>query len=182
MDRISDERIAFYLKHRQEIDAWAKIAQDVPRVTDRFLRSLDGDILRLKQELGAHDWTWNGDSTWFGYFLAKKAWLEGSDRPVAACGIAWMPEVTTFGHNPPFVGIWTDETRGKGIAGAEDIRLFAQRYQGYQSKPALPAVAPVPPDAHDQYWKDLNPYRGKLMDSVRKAWKDLASAVTEAVS
>ena len=38
MDRIDDERIAFYLRNREDIDQWCILSEEASRALDSFLQ------------------------------------------------------------------------------------------------------------------------------------------------
>ena len=52
MDRIDDERVVFYLRHREEIDAWAALRKEASRALDAFLTESVPDLEQLAPQLG----------------------------------------------------------------------------------------------------------------------------------
>lgn len=184
MRRVTDPRVAFYLKHREQIEQWAAIAGDVPEIVDRFLRSTEGNFRELARRLNVHPWL-PRDESHPKYFLVERSWLaSNSEDARVAIGLEWRRRDVTFYGNTPYVGVWVN-LRREGSQQLYDTisdRIASMRHQkafGYSKW--WPALRHVEPESSDAYWEDLTDYGTKLIDEIQDTWWLFRDAVSDAV-
>lgn len=185
MNEIKDERVRFYLKHQELIDAWAALASDASEEANRFLRSMTEDIEALASEIGS-PWRANfavDDPAWPMIGLVVPEWIDGTGRPLVEIGLLWDRRNVTFaGRARPVVAVTLDYGRELGKAVRQALRseaaevakehgyTVAQYWAFYRAEPA----------AGGAYWDDLTPYRQKLLQSVRETWEIFGEAAVAA--
>lgn len=185
MKKITDPRIAFYLKHREQIEQWAAIAEDVPELADRFLRSMESDFRELARRLNVRRWLPH-DESHPKYFLLEESWLaSNSEEARVAIGLEWRRRDVTFYGNAPYVGVWVNLRR----EGSRELyELISKRIAGLRPRNAFsyskwsPAYMHVRPEVSDPYWEDLTDYRAKLIDEIQNTWWLFRDTVSETVS
>ncbi|MYB06592.1 MAG: hypothetical protein F4Y24_09595 [Gemmatimonadetes bacterium] len=177
MNRIADERVKFFFQHEARIREWVNLETEVSEFVDRFYRSLKGDLdaaLRSGKIADDDIESFFVGENWPGLSLRRRAWPQGDDavyvemewnrkrgfRPTGnlACGV-----VTSVERYKPF---FTKEAR-------PDYPL---------SSPGWPAWRHLDPPA-DGFWEgdNLKEYRNYLVETILKAWRDLAPLVDKAV-
>ena len=179
MNRIEDERIRFYLQHEARIREWAALEAEVVKLADRFYRSLKDDIDEALTtgriadedvECFIHE-----VGRWRGLWLRRQDWPERNEDPDVR--LEWDYQQARFSPNGDLIcGVRTKEERYR--------RPFAkERRPAYpRQSPWWAAYAKVDPPK-GRFWEDdnLSEYRVRLVDTLFKAWEDLAPLVDEAV-
>ena len=108
MKRIEDERVRFYLRHRTQIEEWAAIADDVPEVAHRFLKTVGRDVKALSKQLDVR--YWSVDTAFPKRFLVHPDWVRSKDVPAIAIGLEWRRADVSFRGNPPLSGCGSTRT------------------------------------------------------------------------
>ena len=178
MNRIEDERIKFYLEHEAQIREWADLKAEVCEFLDRFYCSLKDDLdAALKSgEIPDDDvesFLHGGNLPGIG--LRRPSWPKSDEGPDVR--LEWPRKEAFF---PP---------HGWLVCG---VKASAKRYELLFAKEAHPSYP-----SHDSWWpayRDVEPladkflegdnlkeYRDHLVETIIKAWKDLAPRVDEAV-
>jgi len=180
MDSISDDRIQFYLEHKFQIEEWAAIADDVPAVAHRFMRSLKEGIHTLARAHDVNPWTPDGANL-YGHFLVRQRWLTGQ-MPDVAIGVCWEPDHVNFSSQAPQVGVWINQRSPdtQRISAALNQELAFTQWSHHMGNVPMVVQKRVRPEG--TFWEDLAPYRASLRRAVDSAWRDLAEHVDKSVS
>jgi hypothetical protein len=192
MNRVPDERVAFYLKHQQRIEEWAALAPDAQSAAQQFLRSCEPDLLTLAATLGPDLRSFVSlDEPWPKLFVCRSEWLTDADSsksPWVAIGLEWQATEVTFGGHKKsaYSGVWVNEEAPGGPQFRATLNA-AFRDAGLPSTPRLewsnewwPVYRWEP--AQGDYWDDLRPYRSQLVDAVQFFWKNFEPTITSVVS
>lgn len=179
MNRIEDERIRFYLEHEARIREWAGLEADVREFVNRFYRSIQDDLDAAVNSGQVVDdgvesfFEENGD--WPGLGLRRRDWPKGGDDPDVR--LEWNRKSARFSPDENLVcGVRTTEYRYRPPFSKEKCPAFPYRNSSW------PAYARVDPPV-GRFWEDenLKDYRSYLVQTILKAWGDLAPLVDEAV-
>lgn len=178
MNRIEDERIKFYLEHEAQIREWAALEAEVCKFIHRFYRSLKDDLdaalwVGKIPDDDVESFLHEGD--WPGVGLRRQGWPEGEEDPVVR--LEWSRKKAFF---PP---------HGWLICG---VRTSVKRYRRpftKEARPRYPSRSPSWPAYKDvepptgRFWEgdNLREYRGHLVATIIKAWRDLAPLADKAV-
>lgn len=189
MKRIEDERIRFYLEHRQQIKEWVKIEEDSCEFAHGFYVSLLDDLRDKAREYG----TFGGDAVEIevvdaknpGITLRRPSWPqddpdEGDEAPIVCLEwnrLAGFDQPLTCGvyaHGPRMAGYRPFFTKDKCSDYPSDAGGLKQWYLAYKEV--------EPP--HGEFWKgnNLEEYGNFVIKTLLQAWSDLAPLVDEAVS
>ena len=103
MKRIDDERIKFYLKHRQQIEEWLDVKNDLAKFAHEFYASLRDDIrMKVPDDVIVGDVSEPpGNSGLFR--LGRCDWPE--EGPAVELGW-WHKGKMDFSHNPNKQAVW----------------------------------------------------------------------------
>lgn len=177
MNRIEDERIKFYLEHEARIREWAALKAEVNAFTDRFYRSLKGD---LDAALGSGKIADEGiesffhDGEWPGLGLRRHDWPRGDRDPDVR--LEWHRKSAHFSPEGIWLGVRTNVDRYRQPFTKEACPKFPRR------SPWWPAYVYLdPPAGRFCEGDNLKEYRDFLVERVFTAWQDLAPLVDEAV-
>lgn len=191
MNRIDDDRVAFYLKHQQRIDEWAALATDALALTHRFLCSCEGDVTAMAEQLG-HDVRpfISLEEKFPKLFLHRSSWLpaaDSSEPPRVAIGIEWIPATVSFAvrEKTAYAGVWvrqeisggpelharlSEAFREAGLTGQSRLEWSKTWWPAYRWEPA-----------RGDFWDDLRPYRTQLVESVRFFWETFEPTISTIV-
>ena len=181
MNRIKDERIRFYLEHEKRIREWAGLEAEVREFVDRFYRSIKGDLDKaLRSRKVADDGVesfFDEDETeaWPGLGLRRHDWPQGKDDPDVR--LEWSRKSARFSPGGHLIcGVSTKVERYRQPFTKERCPTYPHHNQWW------PAYANVDPPV-SRVWEgdNLKEYRDRLVETILKAWKDLAPLVDEAV-
>lgn len=184
MNSIDDERIQFYLKHRQLIDRWSQIADDLVERTEKFLWTLEGDIDELRGLLDEEVMIYRKDSNWPKLFLYRPSWWpqEKKGRPVAGIGVQWKAGKVDLQRRPPVAGVWTDKKTAVGAALSEQLRTYVKQSVELTERRSSSTWFPekVRIIAEEQrYWEDLVPIRKVVVRQVTELWERYADRIDD---
>lgn len=184
MKRIEDERIRFYLKHRQQIEEWAGVGEkDLPKFAHEFYTSL---------ERGLRDQAQNCE-TFAG--IEIKLFYNGPNWPCISLRRHGWPQ----GEEDPFVCLeWTHNRQHQVNFSQNQLLVCGIRAKkGDRHREALPQRHVDYPDGgiEDQWWpmrrkvdppvgnfwegNGLEEYGNYVVQTVLNAWRDLAPLVDE---
>jgi hypothetical protein len=178
MNRIEDERVRFYLRHQEEIDAWTALAKLLHDRAHEFLLSCKPGLDRLAAELGTDvHCTYLEHAKWPSYNLYQASWIPirvwtHPEWPPMAVGIIWhRPTVTFKGAGSPLVGVWL---RGDRRPDEQLIAAFHSRCDkprdGFSKRDAWGAAVHAVSPPNEDYCDNLQPFRESIVESVRAAW------------
>ena len=176
MNRIDNEQIKFFFQHEARIREWSNLETEVNKFVDGFYRSLKGDLdaaLRsgpndadgIKSSLveGTH---------WASLLLCRRDWHEKAN-----VRLDWKRNAGFPPYGQLECGVRIPDKKYSGPFTKEACRHYPKRYSVL-----YPAYREVePPDG--RFWEgdNLKKYREHLVETVLRAWKDLAPLVDEAV-
>ncbi len=177
MNTIENEQVKFYFEHEERIREWAKLETEVSKFVDRFYRSLKGDLdavltSRRIADNGVESFRVGGN--WPGLCLRRRTWPVGDD------GVHVEMEWNRKRGFPPkgdlACGVVTSVKRYKDLFTKEARPAYPHSSQGW------PAYRNLDPPA-DKFWEgdNLEEYRRYLVETILRAWKDLAPIVDNAV-
>ena len=179
MNCIEDERIRFYLEHEARIREWAGLEADVREFADRFYRSIKVDLdAAVSSPQVADDGVesfFEGIGGWPGLGLRRRDWPRGRDDPDVR--LEWNRNSARFSPGGHLIcGVRTNEDRYRPPFAEKKCPAFPH------SSSWWPAYARVDPPV-GRFWEgdNLKDYRNYLVQTILKAWRDLAPLVDEAV-
>ena len=179
---LDDERIQFFLRHRDDILAWASIEKDVVAATREILAQCQPD---LDERLRAIDPTVEvirRDGSRYERILARRpGWPEG-----VGVALEWETGVDPFGGSRPKHGIFvfTGDTSAEplrqrmvAIAG-RSARLRAAGYKipGDQTWPANRFEA-----KSTTWWQHPDAWTAGIIDALVELWPEAAAIIDQAL-
>lgn len=185
MNRVDDPRIEFYLRHWPEIEEWASIRRDVRHSAHEFYASLADDLEEVAAEIGDDVEVVFEDPGYPYVGLCRSGW-RGEEVPRVAVVFEWQRSSSTFTDGWRMLGVRVAMREDGGKELTEQVRdiLFPIREQaGFpnSNKTYWPAWRNGRAAEGDEYWKDLTPYRGALVDDIETAWNALADGIDGAI-
>lgn len=188
MKKIEDERIKFYLEHRDLIDEWSKISEEIPRVCGEFMWALSEGVAALAERLGPDVNVYEGKSEKSDnpkIFLYRESWYSGGDhryenRVDVGIGVEWHKKHVDFGlpRKRPYVGIWTNDRNTRGESAH---KVLSDKIDGKNSFSYWVTRTYIAPE-QDDFWNDLQSYATLLLKNIEEAWNRYAEGVDEALS
>jgi len=180
MNRVEDERVAFYLKHQRRIEEWAALAEDSALVAHEFLCSLSDDLERFAEESGT-EITVEKDPdnpSYPSFLLALPEWYTTPSRDElrTAVGVTWH-RTNNLGFTIPercaHTGVWANRNLAGGLELSRQLKaafgdaglLRENELKSYVWWPAYRWEI-----ASGDFWKDLSPYRQQILASIRFFW------------
>lgn len=182
MDRIDDERVRFYLRHRDLIETWAAVRKDVRQAAHEFYMSLADDLGQTAAGFGDDIAVWSNEGNWSKVGLYRPAW-DGEGEPVVQVCFEWNKDAT-FADGVRFIGVRVNYGSPEGKAFrpyAGDALRDLRDSSGFARKSNHWPAYQLAPSADGEFWDDLSGYRDRLLDTVESAWNALSSPVGEAV-
>ena len=176
MNRIANEQIKFFFQHESQIREWANLETEVNKFVDGFYRSLKGDLdAALKSgritDAGVKSAFVEGKH-WSRLVLKRQNWIEKADvRLEWQCNKSFPP------YGGLDCGVWISDKKYSKPFTKEACRHYPNRYS--VSYPAYKGVEPP----SGRFWEDdnLKKYGEHLVETILKAWEDLAPLVDKAV-
>ena len=177
MNQIENEQIKFFFEHEERIREWAGLETEVIKFVDQFYRSLKGDLDAALRDEGIADsdvesLVQGGD--WPGLGLRRQGWPKGDEN--ADVRLQWHKSACFPPHGHLICGACTGVKKHKVPFTKEARPEFP--YHG----PWWAAFKNVDPPV-GRFWEgdNLKEYRSYLVETILKAWKDLAPLVDKAV-
>jgi hypothetical protein len=185
MNRIDDQRVAFYLRNQARIEEWAGLASSVSTEAHTFLCSCSDDLSQLAADVAPDARVESFlDSAWPKLLIVSPTWfLENDPVPRLGIGIEWH-KTSKLGFTVPercaFTGVWVNNHMADGPELSSKLKIaFAQ--SGLMKPRALTSTTWWPAyrweKASGEYWNDLSAYRAQIVESVRLCWKDFEPLV-----
>jgi hypothetical protein len=179
-----NERVQFYLKHRDQLEEWLAVRDEAAAAIDAWLTGLRGDVQALASDLGGDVGVIETpeDFRWPGFFLKRAAWPGTRLDSDFLVGIEWQRGRTLLGaESAPFVGIRSQRSKASSQALRADAQFQEVRLtRKDKSIPWWPAQRYVPTDgalAADHAER----YRRTLLDELRAVWTVYVSIVDRIV-
>ncbi|HLG55146.1 MAG TPA: hypothetical protein VI485_07435 [Vicinamibacterales bacterium] len=181
---LTDERVRFYLRHRDQLEEWWTLRLEAASAIDEWLNGLTVDFESLAADIGKDvDLVVAFEDAWPSLFLKRSTWPGTiAANATVLIGLQWARGKTLLGaSNSPYVGIHCEKTTAIARALREDTQLQDSRRQRKDKQtgwwPAFSYVLPEEP-----FPEQADKYRQRLLDSVREAWNTYASTVDRAVA
>ena len=181
MNQIEDERIKFYLKHEARIREWAGLEPEVREFVNRFYRSIESDLdeaVRVGKiaDDGIELFFVEEHKGWPGLGLRRHDWPKGDEAPDVR--LEWNRRSARFSRDEQLIcGVRTTEERYKQ-------HFIGELCPDYPHRSAWWAVYTHVEPPGGEFWEgeNLKEYRRYLVETILKAWKDLAPLVDKAVA
>ena len=188
---IENERVRFYLEHRQAIDRWAAIRNDVPGYVRELFLSLGEDLEKLAGELEAMYRPYDQEGKYPKLFLVRKKWLggkdgaaqEGAKLPLVAIGVEWREGEVGLHSESLYGGLWVnvDAEQSQHLYSRLLDKLESERVRSdFEKTLYWPARQFLTLDTDVNFWDDFGPFRQKLTQHV-KQWWDLFAGIVDDV-
>lgn len=183
---IDDDRIRFYLRHREQIEQWAALRGEAAIALDDWLVGLKSEIDALVSELGGDVVLCARnpvDIEYPGYLLFRSTWrVADKGAPQPSIGLEWVRSKTTLrGTFAPYVGLrsFRDAELGAAIRARADFKRCRAERKDAQS-PYWAAYGYVLPT--EPFPDDADAYRVRLLNALREAWRVYAPIVDAATA
>ena len=181
MKRIDDERIKFFLKHRQQIEEWLAVKMDLSAFAHEFYGSLREDIrIRVANDIVVGELSEPGNAGLFR--LRRNNWPE--DGPAVELGW-WRRDRMDFSTrggaaNYLWCGLWADRNSPywQYLHDAREGPV-AEKYPELDQNDPNYVMYRFLPDPQGDLWEDdhLKSYGELVIQAVLDAWDDLAPLV-----
>jgi hypothetical protein len=172
-----DPRVAFYLKHQDQIEEWANLGKLIPDLAHEFFCSIEPEIRALAAEFAA-DFDFNLDDTPDhkrpGFRVWKPSWdTPNLDGPCIT--LEWERAIADFqkarlgvdcGRNTPFA---EPVRNGLAVFFRKGRYLCDTHWAGYRF------VVP----SHTDYALDLDGFRVEIVAQFRALYLDVEPILTE---
>lgn len=172
INRIEDEPLRFFLRHRAQIEEWAALAGEAKRLAHQVMIAV-GDRLAERPPAGSEVMA-GEEGGYRSWLLYRPEWVGQDGQPIAAVGIVWSGKAVDFRKGDSWIGVWRglrdkpdpliDVLRSSLAPAAENLGL---KSKGWPEWP-LYRSAPAPTG---EFWDDLRPWLDQLERSVRSVWE-----------
>jgi hypothetical protein len=178
-DPFGDERVQFFLRHREDIREWAAIEREVISATRGVLAGLQTDIDGRLAAIGADVTTARRDGGSYERIMAR--------RPVwpdwVGVTLEWETGVDPFGSRLPKYGIFVtpssklDAAYGRMLALAKATPAFTAGGFKVPEGRAWPIVKRVPKSK--DWWQDLEGWTEPIVQGMVDLWPKAAAMIDE---
>lgn len=178
-----DERVRFYLKHRDQIEEWAALRSEAAVAVDEWLAQLRLDVEELARSLGAsvrvHALV-GTEQAWPSFRLTDSVWDEKPEP--ASVALEWMRGRTTMrGTFLPYVGVKSPKTTSIGVAlRASDAFRQVRQTRKEATTPWWASLKYFAPDA--AFPASADAFRETLIEALRDAWRAYSGIVSSVVA
>jgi hypothetical protein len=174
---IDDERVRFYLRHREQLEEWFELRPEVASAVDKWLLDVAESAKALTDELeGRVEFVaeYGENTRWPAIYFKRPAW------PDVKIGMMWARGGTLLvgsdGVGIPWYGLRCE----KGTPLAEPLRLDAEflqqkRERKRKSNQWWVAWELLPPP--ESFPQDEAEYRASVLNSLKAAWAEYAPFV-----
>ncbi len=179
IERIEDEPVRFFLRHRAQIEEWAALVSEAKQIALQAMTTV-GDRIAESPPAGA-EILFGDEGAFDARLLYRPEWLDGDGHPMAAVGIGWHTREVDFTPSPRcWIGVW----RGR----RDDPDPFIELLQSSLAEPAaalglnkrdstLWLLYKYPPGPSGEFWDDLRPWLKELEDEVHRVWERIADEI-----
>jgi len=182
--RIEDEKVEFYLRHRDQLEEWFGLRVEAAAAIDEWLTSLNPDVETLAGELADDVESISAlekEESYPGFFVKCISW-PGIGRDAAVLiGLQWSRGKTLLvSESAPWVVVRSDRTSpiGRGLRENQKFRQIRKKRKERRTPwyAAFGSVLPKGP-----FPEEAERYRQEILDSVRQAWKAYAAVINEVI-
>jgi hypothetical protein len=180
-DPFGDERLQFFLRHREDIRAWAAIEKEVIEATRGILAGLQTDIDERLAAIDSDVTTARRDSASYERIMAR--------RPVwpdwVGVTLEWETGVDPFGSRLPKYGVFVppnsdlDAARDRMVALAKAAPAFTSAGFRVPGGQVWPIVRWVPKSK--DWWRDLNGWTEPIVQGIVDLWPKAAPMIDESL-
>ena len=182
--RFDDEKVGFYLRHRNQLEEWIALREEAAAAIDEWLTSLTPDVETLAGELA-------GDVEFFAsvekddsfpcLFLKRSSWPGVGRDTAVLVGLQWSRGKTLLiSGSTTWVVVRSDRKNAIGLALRHDqsFRQIRKRRNDRRTPwyAAFGSVLPKGP-----FPEDAEGYRVEILDSIRQAWEAYAGVIDEVI-
>jgi hypothetical protein len=178
IDRIEDEPVRFFLRHRSQIEAWAALASETRQVAHQAMMAV-GERLSENPPAGAEVLA-GDDGGYDARLLYRPDWRGEGGNPMAAVGIGWHPMRVDFKPGLCWIGIWRgQQAEADPLATllraslAESAAALELKNKGWQQWPMYKSA----PGPTGEFWDDLRPWVEDLAETLRTVWDRTADEI-----
>lgn len=176
MADLTDERVRFWFRHREQIQTWAALSQDAAVAVDGLLDALADDVDELARELGVAMKA-DLESNESCFMLFRESWGMDQERPGASIAFGWYRDKTLIVQSKlPWVGPRFDlevahmrDCRDRFRDLAARVRDERGDQPGNGSGEPWPCYRYLPADG--PFWEDFAGYRRTALSAIRSAWE-----------
>jgi hypothetical protein len=178
-DRFGDERIQFFLRHRDDIREWAAIEREIIEATRAVLAGLQADIDERLTAIDADVTTARRDNGSYERIMARRP--EWPDW--VGVTLEWETGVDPFGSRLPKYGIFVtpssklDAAYARILSLARSTPAFTAEAFKVPSGRAWPIVKRIPKSK--DWWRDLDGWTVPIVEAVVGLWPKAAAIIDE---
>lgn len=182
---IDDERVRFYLRHREQLEEWQALRVEAANALDEWLASLKPDLESAIETLvnDVEIVAQLGDASYPSMDLRRPGW-PGASRSEAdvLLGLQWIRGKTLLGpSSSPYVGVRSNRETAVGRALREDSEFQrVRRERKDKNTQWWPAYSYVPPLA--SFPEDAEAYRKALVTAIVGAWEVYSPIIDRVVT
>ncbi len=175
MAELSDERVRFYLRHRDQIETWAALRSEAAAAIDTELERIRDDIESLAADLGDDVLllTKIEGEAYPRFLLHRESWKQNANDPVVSIALEWMRGKTFLnGNASAYVGIRVtvkDQATRKLRTSIKDATQTQRSERGDRVGQWWPCLRYCP--CVEPFWDDFETYRRQLLGELRHAWE-----------
>lgn len=183
---IDDERVRFYLRHRDQIEEWAKLRDQAALAIDEWLLALEPEIEKLAEQLGPDvilKKSLDPSNPWPAFRLVRSTWPDAQTGMLpVSIGLEWARGRTNLRPpSTPYVGVRCPKTDdlGQPLRSSDALRA-ARQQRKHQTSAWWPAYGTVIPA--DDFPDRAGDYQQSLIDALRDSWVGYSEIVTQVIS
>lgn len=184
MAGLTDERIRFYLRHHEQIEAWAALRSEAATAVDDLLATLVDDVDSIAEELGVLVKVVVDGASYPRFMFHHERWRMDPEAPEASIAFEWNRGKTLLLDTAaPYLGARFD-------VGTDDMRRRRDRFcdltktvrvkRGESAGLWWPCFQRLSADG--PFWEDFDAYRDKALTAIRSAWDAYSEPMTQVLS
>jgi len=184
MTKIGDERIAFYLENRRQIDEWARLKTEAVDAVYAVFQQLGEKLEAAVSGLdGAPLLMPFLESSYPAYALIESSWPPAEPDRRVPVGVTLEMHRGELLSGPSVPKIYLGIRTERSLPGSKDLHTALRAACGEQNFYATsywPSLRYVPSPT-DRWWEDRQAFEQTLVGGLVKAWDDLAPLVRTAL-
>jgi hypothetical protein len=179
-----DERVKFYLRHRDRLEEWFALRSEAAAAIDEWLTSLQGDIEEMATEVAGDVEpliALTEEPAWPGLYLKRRNWPGTDLQAPALIGLQWSRGKTLLTReSTPSVGVRSEKSTAvhRGLKANDEFQR-RRRQRKDKASPWWPAYGRVIPEG--RFPEEADNYRRQVIGSIRQAWEAYASLIDDVI-